>query len=148
VHSPPSSHCTSPAALPAATTATHSILTRWLQQLHAHLLHKRQWTATEIFVWRSVVSDIHQHWRAETSQGAFPKLHMLHHSVDFAERHRFLGRASEAQIESFHASFNALFHKQHRNQSSNTPERLRRSLADAALRAVQPLLIPSPSHRS
>ena len=44
---------------------------------------------------------------------------MLHHSVDFAERHRFLGRASEAQIESFHASFNALFHKQHRNQAGN-----------------------------
>jgi hypothetical protein len=61
---------------------------------------------------------------------------------------RFLGRASEAQIESFHASFNALFHKQHRNQSSDTAERLRRSLADATLRAVQPLLIPSPSHRS
>ena len=139
---------TSPAALSAATTASHSILTRWLQQLHTHLLHKREWTATEIFVWRSVVSDIHQHWRVETSINAFPKLHMLHHSVDFAERHRFLGRASEAQIESFHASFNALFHKQHRNQSSDTAERLRRSLADATLRAVQPLLIPSPSHRS
>ena len=134
---------TSPAVLPAATTATHSILTRWLQQLHTHLLHKREWTATEIFVWRSVVSDIHQHWRAETSIAAFPKLHMLHHAVDFAERHRFLGRASEAQIESFHASFNALFHKQHRNQSSHTAERLRRSLADATLRTVQPLLTPS-----
>jgi hypothetical protein len=63
---------TSPAVLPAATTATHSILTRWLQQLHTHLLHKREWTATEIFVWRSVVSDIHQHWRVETSINAFP----------------------------------------------------------------------------
>ena len=76
-------------------------------------------------------------------QAAFPKLHMLHHSVEFAERHRFLGRASEAQIESFHASFNALFHKQHRNQSSNTAERLRRCLADASLRAVQPSSPPA-----
>jgi hypothetical protein len=87
-----------------------------------------------------VVSDIHQHWRAETSIAAFPKLHMLHHAVDFAERHRFLGRASEVQIESFHAQFNDLFHKQHRNQSGNKPERLRRCLADSALRAVQPFL--------
>ena len=71
---------------------------------------------------------------------SFPKLHMLRHAVDFAERHRFLGRASEAQIESFHAQFNALFHRQHRNQSGNTGERLRRSLADATLRAVQPCL--------
>jgi len=86
------------------------------------------------------VSDIHSNWRAEASIAAFPKLHMLHHSVDFAERHRFLGHVSEAQIESYHASFNALFHKQHRNQSSHTAERLRRCLADAALRVVQPFV--------
>ena len=138
----------SSSALPAATSASHSILSRWLQQLHHCLLRSDDWTAADIDAWRSVVSDIHQHWRAETSIAAFPKLHMLHHSVDFAERHRFLGRASEAQIESFHASFNALFHKQHRNQSSNTAERLRRSLADATLRAVQPFALPSPSTSS
>jgi len=125
-------------ALPAATRATHSILTRWLQQLHHSLLRAGDWTSADIDAWRTAVSDIHQHWSAEAHSRPFPKLHMLHHSVDFAERHRFLGRASEAQIESFHASFNALFHRQHRNQSSNTAERLRRSLADAALRAVQP----------
>jgi hypothetical protein len=127
--------------IPAATSASHSILSRWLQQLHHCLLRSDEWTATDIDAWRSVVSDIHQHWRAETSIAAFPKLHMLHHSVDFAERHRFLGRASEAQIESFHASFNALFHKQHRNQSGNTAERLRRCLADSSLRAVQSILL-------
>jgi hypothetical protein len=126
--------------LPAATTASHSILTRWLQQLHHSLLHSNDWTTADIDAWRSVVSDIHQHWRAETSINPFPKLHMLHHSVEFAERHRFLGRVSEAQIESYHASFNALFHKQHRNQSGNTSERLRRSLADASLRAIQPFI--------
>jgi len=129
-------------AVPAATSASHSILSRWLQQLHHCLLRAGDWTVADLNAWRSVVSDIHQHWRAETSQAAFPKLHMLHHSVDFAERHRFLGRASEAQIESFHASFNALFHKQHRNQSNNIAERLRRCLADSALRAVQPFLQP------
>ena len=126
----------------SATKATHSVLSRWLQQLHHCLLRSDDWTAADIDSWRSVVSDIHQHWHAETSINAFPKLHMLHHSVDFAERHRFIGRASEAQIESFHASYNALFHKQHRNQSGNIAERLRRCLADAALRAVQPFHSP------
>ena len=127
-------------SLPAATTASHSILSRWLQQLHHCLLRSDDWTAADIDAWRTAVSDIHQHWTAEAHSKPFPKLHMLRHSVDFAERHRFLGRASEAQIESFHASFNALFHKRHRNQSGNTAERLRRCLADAALRAVQPFI--------
>jgi hypothetical protein len=133
---------TASSALPAATTASHSILQRWLKQLHHCLLRSDDWTAADIDAWRSVVSDIHQHWCAETSQAAFPK---LHHSVDFAERHRFLGRASEAQIESFHAHFNALFHKQHRNQAGDATERLRRSLADATLRAVQPFVLPPSS---
>ena len=125
----------------AATKASYSILTRWLQQLHDHLLHKGEWTPQQLTDWPAVVDDIQQHWQSEAHSKPFPKLHMLRHSVEFAERHRFVGRASEAQIESFHASFNALFHKQHRNQSRETAERLRRSLADAALRAVQPLLL-------
>jgi hypothetical protein len=109
--------------------------------LHGALLHCRDWTTDAIEAWRAAVDDIQQHWCAETQQTPFPKLHMLHHTVDFAERHRFLGRASEAQIESFHAQFNTLFHKHHLNQGKNTAERLRRSLADAALRAMQPSAI-------
>lgn len=127
-------------SIAAATKATFSILSRWLQQLHGSLLHSRDWTVGDLDAWRCMVSDIHQNWRTETCSDAFPKLHMLHHTIDFAERHRFLGRASEAQIESFHATFNALFHIQHRNKSSNIVERLRRSLADASLRAVQPFI--------
>ena len=127
-------------SLPAATQATHSILTRWLENLHDHLLHKGEWTTKQLVDWRAAVDDIQQHWQSEAHSKPFPKLHMLRHSLEFAERYRFLGRASEAQIESFHASFNALFHRQHRNQSSNTAERLRRCLADAALRAVQPFI--------
>jgi hypothetical protein len=130
----------SSSSLPAATTASHSVLSRWLEQLHTHLLHKDDWEPDDIEEWRTAVSDIHQHWQAEAHSHPFPKLHMLHHSLQFAERHRFLGRASEAQIESFHAYLNALFHKQHLNQGGNTAERLRRSLADAALRAVQPFV--------
>jgi hypothetical protein len=123
-----------------STSATYSILTRWLQQLYQCLLHSNTWTAADIDAWRGIVADIHQHWVAETSIKPYPKLHMLHHSVDFAERHRFLGRASESQIESFHARFNTLFNKHHLNSGSNTAERLRRSLADAALSSVQPFV--------
>jgi hypothetical protein len=132
-------------SLPAATSASHSILSRWLEQLHTHLLHKDDWEPDDIEAWRAAVDDIQQHWVAETRINAFPKLHMLRHSLEFAERHRFLGRASEAQIESFHAQFNSLFHKHHLNQGGNTAERLRRSLADAALRAVQPFVSASSS---
>lgn len=49
-----------------------------------------------------------------------------------------LGRVSEAQIESFHAKFNELFHIYHHNMA--TSERIRRSLTDTTLHAVQPLL--------
>jgi hypothetical protein len=127
-------------SLPAAARASHSLLSRWLQQLHSALLHCRDWSSDEIEAWRAAVDDIQQHWTAEAHSKPFPKLHMLRHSLEFAERHRFLGRASEAQIESYHAQFNALFHRQHRNQGGNTAERLRRSLADDTLRVVQPSL--------
>lgn len=128
-------------SLPPAACASHSILSRWLRQLHHCLLHSNDWTSSDIDAWRTAVSDIHQHWQAEAHSLPFPKLHMLHHSVEFAERHRFLGRASEAQIESAHAAFNSLFHNHHLNQGRNTSERLRRTLADASLRAVQPILL-------
>ena len=127
-------------AIAAATRATHSILDRWLQQMQAALLHTRDWDSSELESWRCVVSDIHDHWLTETTQRAFPKLHMLKHSVEFAERHRFLGRVSESQIESYHAQFNSRFHKQHLNKSNDTAVRLRRSLADLSLCAIQPLL--------
>lgn len=65
---------------------------------------------------------------------------MLLHSLEFAEHHRFLGRASEAQIESYHYQFKLLFNEQHLNMAHNQPERLRRCLADTTLRAAQPLI--------
>ncbi len=125
----------------AATRATHSILSRWLQQLHDHLLHKGEWMPQQIADWRAAVDDIQQHWCAETGQDAFPKLHMLRHSLEFAERHRFLGRVSEAQIESYHFKFKRLFHQQHLNMAHNEAERQRRCLADSSLRAVQSILL-------
>ena len=127
-------------SISAATRATFSILQRWLQQLHDHLLHKDDWEPEDIEAWRAAVDDIWLNWQTETSQEAFPKLHMLRHSLEFAERHRFLGRASEAQIESFHYECKRLYHQQHLNMAHDEPERLRRCLADVALRAVQPFL--------
>ncbi len=124
----------------AAAKATHSILSRWLQQLHDHLLHKREWTAKEIEERSAAVDDIQQHWRAETSQAAFPQLHMLRHSLQFAERNCILGRASEAQIESYHYQYKQIFNEQHRNMAHDEPERLRRCLVDTSLRSVQPFI--------
>jgi hypothetical protein len=129
-----------PSSTPSPVDLIH-LPTSVRHQLHHSLLRSGDWTTKDIDEWRSSVNDIHTHWKEETNSGAFPKLHMLHHTVDFAERYRFLGRVSESQIESFHARFNSLFHKQHNNQGDNTAERLRRCLADAALRAVQPFLI-------
>jgi hypothetical protein len=127
-------------SLTAAQKSTYSTLKRWLEKLHDHLLHKKEWEAQEIEDWRAAVDDIQQHWCAETSQAAFPKLHMLRHSLEFAERYRFLGRASEAQIESYHYQFKTLFNSNHLNMSHNEPERLRRCLADTILHAVQPFV--------
>lgn len=136
--------CSAALCGPSATAeqrATHSVLSRWLGQLHDHLLHKSEWELEEIEDWRAAVNDIQQNWCREARDNAFPKLHMLRHTLEFAERYRFLGRASEAQIESFHFQFKTLFHVQHRNLSHNESERLRCCLADASLRAVQPLLL-------
>lgn len=124
----------------AAAKASHSILSRWLQQLHDYLLHKDDWEPEEIETWRAAVDDIQQNWSAETHQAAFPKLHMLRHSLEFAERYRFLGRASEAQIESYHHQFKRLYHQQHVNSAHIQSQRICRTLVDTTLRAVQPFL--------
>src|SRR4029079_1471865 len=102
--------------------------------------HKDEWEPQEIEDWRAAVDDIQQNWSAETKQAAFPKLHMLRHSLEFAERHRFLGRASEAQIESYHYQFKRLYHQHHLNMAPDEAERQRRCLADSTLRAVQPFV--------
>jgi hypothetical protein len=120
--------------------STYTTLKRWLENLHQFLLHKKDWEPKEIEEWRAAVQDIQQNWSNETNQGAFPKLHMLLHSLEFAEQWRFLGRASEAQIESYHHTFKEIFNQQHLNSAHNEPQRIRRTLVDTTLRAVQPIL--------
>jgi hypothetical protein len=127
-------------ALTAEQKSTYTTLQRWLENLHKYLLHKKDWTVEEIEDWRAAVKDIQQNWSGETVQAAFPQLHMLLHSLEFAERYRFLGRVAEAQIESYHRTFNELFNHHHLNMARDDAERQRRSLADTTLHAVQPLL--------
>ena len=126
--------------LTVSQKSSYSTLKRWLEDLHKYLLHKKDWAPKDIEDWRAAVDDIQKNWCGETGQTTFPKLHMLRHSVEFAERYRFLGRASEAQIESYHYQFKTLFNKNHLNMAHDKAERLRRCLVDTTLHAVQPLV--------
>jgi len=114
-------------------------LERWMKELYANLLHSREWTSDEISHWATVVDEIQQGCEETIKKKPFPKLHMLTHTVEFAEKNNFLGKFSESQIESHHATYNETYEK-HKNQSQYTQSRVRRSLADLTLTAVQPLL--------
>jgi hypothetical protein len=114
----------------------------WMTSLHAALLSSRDWTPVGIAQWQATVQHILSNWRKETGQAPFPKVHMLRHTAEFLARHRVLGRVSEAQMESCHASFNRLFNTIHHNSSHNTTERIRRCLADLALQKVAECMAP------
>jgi len=120
--------------------AAHSMLSQWLDHLNTHLLHTKKWDGDMVNEWSRVVTDIHTHWEATTNIKPFPKLHMLTHTVEFAQRHCILGQISESQLESFHFRFNTLLNKHHFNVSKHKPECLRRCLADSVLHSVQPCL--------
>lgn len=128
----------------SAVSMSHKKLTTWLEELSQQLLHTRIWNHQDLSGWRTIVDQMQQNWEKETGTPPFPKLHMLRHSLEFAERHRFLGRLAESPIESFHHTFNNLFNKRHFNQAHNTAERLRRCLADTVVAAVQPSLQTRP----
>jgi hypothetical protein len=115
-------------------------LFHWMNELHKYLLHKQEWSDEEINEFQLVVNTIQSQWKKFTGQKPFPKLHMLTHCHEFARRYRVLGKCSEARIESFHAIFNHSTLHTHRNQGKHLEEKLRRSLADMALRNIQVLL--------
>lgn len=130
--------------LAADVEAKLLMLTWWMETLESRLLTSKCWEESDLKEFRTFLDDIHMHWGDATGHRAFPKLHMLRHALEFAERYQFLGRVSEAQIESFHAQFNDLLNWQHRNMSQNQPERVRRSLADVALKNIQPFAAELP----
>jgi hypothetical protein len=112
----------------------------WLSMLHSHLLHNRKWTETDLFKFSSFVDDIQGMWKKVTGTKPFPKLHMLRHCLEFAERHHYLGKFSEAYMESYHGKYNVACDR-HMNQGKNAHERMRRALADILLKAIQPSLL-------
>ena len=134
----------SPEVLPAlrrSFSARKDLLQTWLEGLHGFLLHsgkQKQWDASELSRFRAFLNTLYARWQQVTGVRPSPKLHMLRHAVEFAERHHFLGLVSEAQIESFHFRLNELYNKRHRNMSQNPKERLRRCLADVSAAAVAP----------
>ena len=116
------------------------LLNHWLNDLYPFLLDRQVWSYDRIYQLRVLVDEIHSRWSSTTSLPPFPKLHMLHHCVDFVTKHKFLGSASESPIESFHAAYNTLYNYHHLNSSQNDPERLRRCLADVACSAMAPFV--------
>ena len=100
-----------------------SVLGRWMKELHDNLLHSRQWTDDEISHWRTVVDEIQQGCKEFINKN----------------KYHFLGKFSEAQIESHHATYNIIY-EGHKNQSQDTPLRMRRTHADLTLTAIQPVL--------
>ena len=141
------------ARLRRAFKANRDKMQMWLEKLHEFLLKskkkKKLWDSTELWKFRQFLDDIYKNWQSTTRDRPFPKLHMLRHAVEFAEKHHILGAASEAQIESFHFRFNSLYEVRHRNMSLNPKERVRRCLADSVLSLVPSSAqeeIPSAAH--
>jgi hypothetical protein len=115
-------------------------LERWMAQLGQRLLSKEHLNRHAQTSLSTLIDEIHEHWTGYTKQSVKPKVHMLHHARDFAEQHRFLGKYSEAAIESCHARMNPIVHHSGRNCGTNTQRRLKRALADVVtvqLQAVQ-----------
>jgi hypothetical protein len=114
---------------------------RWMHgdRLHASLLHKAEWSATEQATFGARVEEVQRDWIRITDLQPTPNVHMLSHALEFTARHHMhlLGRYSEARIESYHAAFNHSMRHTHCNQGSNLESKRRRSLADMALQAVQ-----------
>ena len=109
------------------------ILSRWMHSLYHFLLHKNQWDDSQISQFSDLVAEMQRDWQTVTDTPPFPKLHMLSHCLDFAKQHKFLGRFSEAPIESYHSKYNFCFAHTHRNQGKHKIPRLRRSMADQLL---------------
>ena len=112
----------------------------WLSQLPGALLNVQSVTDESVATLRALCKEIHACWQFATNDTIFPKLHMLHHTHEFAQRWRILGLAAESQIESSHARIGTSSNTNHYNKCHDTPERLRRCHADFLLQEVAPLV--------
>lgn len=111
-----------------------------MHELQTCLLKTREFSTADLHRFGVLVADIHANWVARTGDSVFPKLHMLHHALEFAERWRVLSLVAESQIEASHAQFNLGFNDRHFNKARDMPERVRRCLVERILAAIQPLL--------
>ncbi len=116
------------------------ILDEWIDKLHKYLLSKKTWDEEDKQAWSDVVNEIRSNWKDLTGDTAFPKLHMLLHTVEFIERHGFLSLLDEQPMESTHCQANRLFMDHHFNSRNDEAERLRRVLADLVILEIIPVM--------
>ncbi|MDR3548005.1 MAG: hypothetical protein P4M11_07040 [Candidatus Pacebacteria bacterium] len=116
-------------------------LERWMAELGQRLLSKDRLDRRDLTSLSTLTDEIHANWVGYTKLSVKPKVHMLHHARDFAEHHRFLGKYSEAAIESCHARMNPIVHHSGRNCGTNTQKRLKRALADVVTVELQAVLM-------
>ena len=124
------------------TTYTHAHahkLIAWMKALKHHLLHAQEWNEENIATFDNVVKEIITKWGEYTSKKHTPKLHMLTHCVAFVKEWKVLGKVNESQIESYHAQFNRVYNNNHYNMGRHHGERMRRTMADLCLNAIQPV---------
>jgi hypothetical protein len=129
------------AALASSSDSTVVTMVDWMRRLRESLLVSGWLDRKKLDALSTLHDDINKNWCKVTGDKFFPKLHMLRHCAEFAEKYRFLGAVAESQIESYHAAFNLLLNRSHRNKAHQPHEAMRRALADASVRAVQPLLL-------
>jgi hypothetical protein len=110
----------------------------WMKQLHDYLLHSREWTSDEIVTFGQLKDSMWKNWTKITGDAPTPKLHMLQHCVEFATRHHFLGRYSEAQLESCHADANRAYEQVHQNKINDPQVRVKRTLVTLITKQVIP----------
>jgi hypothetical protein len=129
----------SPLQPPPGAEDRLSTAARWLKGLHRHLLPARPWTSEEVGEFKQLQEEMWRDWQQITLRQPIPKLHMLAHAVQFAEKNRALGRFSEAPIEAAHGEYDSPFTLSHNNQADvekGWEQRLRRSLVSVTLRAM------------
>ena len=100
-------------------------LQEWLRELHRHLLHRDTWTEDMLTQYRLFLQNILSEWKTVTGTAHLPKHHMLFHGLQFAEQHRFLGKVSEASMESCHGKWRALEQSTYFNKANKPGEWLR-----------------------
>jgi hypothetical protein len=119
-----------------ANENSDQVLIQWMIKLENFLLCAITWDDDDIAAFEEVVKDVKTNWVRHTNINPFPKLHMLLHGPQFAKRWHMLGYVSESQLEALHAVFNQLYHRHHFNKAHDDGERIRRCLADIAVKKV------------